>query len=152
MSIIALEKLNGMLVNVKADTAFAEFQKKNPECIDLTTCDKQPQLVQLVLRVPMFKKNTAVPFYAFIKHSNTLAAVVDVQTGSVKVIDPSVIASETEVHGDFRIKGVTYGLKDTIDGFKRYRPLSIEPRRPRKHLTPLSPEVVNSKEEAEIAE
>lgn len=142
MSIIAEKKLNSMVANIKANKAFQEFNEKNPDLVDFSSCEAQPQMVKLVLRVAMFKKNASVPFYAFIKHSKNLVALVDLQTGIAKVVDPSVIASETEVLGNFRIQGVTYGLKDTINGFKRYRPLSVEPRKPRKRLSPLSPEVV----------
>lgn len=144
--IICLEKLNSMLVNKKAEKTFAEFDKKNPECVDLSTCTKIV-LVKLVLRVPAFKKHASVPFYAFIKHSSTLAVIVDIETGSAQVFDPSVIAAEMEVKDNFRINGVTYGIKDTISGFKRYRPLSYAPKKPRRKLTPLSQEVVEAQKE-----
>lgn len=142
MSTIAEKKLNTMVANIKANKAFEDFNKKNPNLVDLSSCEAQPQMVKIVLRVPMFKKNASVPFYAFIKHSKNLNAIVDLQTGAAKIVDSSVIASETEVLGNFRIKGVTYGLKDTVNGFKRYRPLSVAPSKPRKRLSPLSPEVV----------
>ena len=142
MSTIAEKKLNTMVANIKADNAFSEFNKQNPDLVDVSSCEAKPNLVKVVLRVAMFKKNASVPFYAFIKHSANFAAIVDIQTGAVKIVDSSVIASETEVLGNFRIKRVTYGLKDTVNGFKRYRPLSVAPRKPRKRLSPLSPEVV----------
>lgn len=140
MSIIALEKLNSILVNRKADKVIAAFSKKNPDLI--FDSDRNVHLVKIILRVAGFKKNARVPFYAFVKRAGEYVAVVDVETGAAQVIDPSVIASETDVKGNFRIDGVTYGLKDTVDGFKRYRPLSCEPKRPRRKLKVNSPEVV----------
>lgn len=140
MSIIALEKLNTILVNRKADKVIADFSKKNPDLIG--ECDRNVHLVKIILRVAGFKKNARVPFYAFIKRAGAYDVVVDVETGAAQVVDPSIIASETDVKGNFRIDGVTYGLKDTIGGFKRYRPLSCEPKRPRQKLKVNSPEVV----------
>ncbi len=152
MSIIGAKKLNSLVANMKADDAFKEFNKQNPDLVDVSSCEAKPNLVKVVLRVAMFKKNASVPFYAFIKHSaNNFAAIVDIQTGAVKIVDSSVIASETEVLGNFRIQGVTYGVGDTVNGYKRYRPLSVEPRKPRQHLSPLSPEVVAAVSECEDA-
>lgn len=151
MSIIGAKKLNSLVANMKADNAFSVFNKQNPDLVDVSSCEAKPNLVKVVLRVAMFKKNASVPFYAFIKHSANFAAIVDIQTGAVKIVDSSVIASETEVLGNFRIQGVTYGVGDTVNGYKRYRPLSVEPRKPRQHLSPLSPEVVSAVSECEAA-
>jgi len=142
MSIIALEKLNSILVNIKADKTIDEFDKKNPGLIGER--DGKVHLVKIILRVGSFKKAAHVPFYAFVKKAGSYIAIVDVETGAAQIVDPSVIASETDVKGNFRINGVTYGLKDTVNGCKRYRPLSCEPKRPRRKISVNSPEVTEA--------
>lgn len=169
MNIIALEKLNGVLVNVKANKTLETFNKQNvekmkkeaklqgkeaDENINVETIYFQsgakPHLVKIALSQPMFKKNTGVPFYAFVKNANDgNVVIVDVITGSSKVINDSIIISETDAGDQFRIKGVTYSLQDTVGGLKRYRPLSAEPRKPRQRLTPNSPAVISAVMEEE---
>ncbi len=141
---IALEKLNGILVNVKLVKALKDFNKKNPGLIDIEKCETGTHLVQLVLRVPLMKKKSHKPFIAFIKHAGELAAIADVETGATVVVDPTVIASETEIRENFKIDNVTYGLKDSINGLKRYRPLAYKSQKPRQRLTPISSIVVNA--------
>lgn len=141
---IALEKLNGVLVNVKAVKALKDFNKKNPHLVNIEKCETGVHLVQLVLRVPLLKKRSNKPFVAFIKHAGELAVIVDVETGSTQVVDPTVIASETEIQDTFSINDTLYGLKDTVNGFKRYHPLAYKSQKPRQRLTPISSIIVNA--------
>lgn len=146
MNIIALEKLNAILANIKSDEAIKDFNQKNKrKNIDSIQflADEKPHLMKLTLKQPLFKKNSGVPFYAFVKSAdNGYIIVVDVITGAAKVIENSIIDSEADAGRKFRINGVTYGLQDTVNGFKRYCPLSVEPRKPRQRLTPNSKAVV----------
>lgn len=159
MNTIALEKLNSILVNVKANKTLEDFNKQYVEkikkerkaqgeetdvVIEIISFQpgEKPHLVKITLSKPLFKKNAGIPFYAFVKNADKgLVVLIDVITGSAKVIDASVILSETDAGDQFRIKGTTYALKDTVNGFKRYYPVSVAPRKPRQHLTPNSPVV-----------
>lgn len=143
--IIALEKLNSLLVNIKADKAIKDFYVQNPGSIDSSNIETKIYLKRVVLRVSAINNVAGVPFYAFVKKADKMVAIVDVFSGSTQVIDPSIIASETDVKNDtFRIHGVTYGLQDVINGCKRYRPLSIEPSKPRQKMSLTDPEVTGA--------
>ncbi len=146
--IIDSMNLNALFVNRKANRAMKEFNEANPSLIDTKMMKKlMPRLVQLVLRVDTFKHPAGVPFYAYIKDGNPLAVVVDVKTGKAKVIDVSVIASETNVGSSFQLDGATYELVNENARWKRYRTAQVKSKKytkPRKRLTPLSPEVANA--------
>lgn len=146
--IIDSMNLNAFFVNRKANRAVKEFNETNPDLIDTKMMKKlMPRLVQLVLRVDTFKHTAGVPFYAFIKDGNPLSVVVDVQTGKAQVLDASVIASETNVGSSFQLNNTTYELVDANARYKRYRTAKVKSKKypkPRKRLTPLSPEVANA--------
>lgn len=156
MGYIALEKLNEVLVNVKANAAVKDFNASAApnDVIDMDTVDKKVHLAKIVLRAPAVKNQAGVPFYAFIKRAGDKMALVDVISGSAQLVCPSIIASESDVKGKFRINGITYGLKDTVNGYKRYRPLSCEPRKhPAKKIALNGPEISEAlAEEEAIAE
>ena len=63
-----------------------------------------------------------------------VVVVFDVATGAVQLIDGSYIASETNVKGNFKIAGVTYGIKDTVNGIARYHRVVVPRKRPRKKV------------------
>lgn len=146
--IIASVNLNAYFVNRKANSAMKKFNKANPDLLNIDMLTKlMPRLVQLVLRVDAFKHTAGVPFYAFIKDGNPLSVVVDVQTGKAKVFDASVIASETNVGSSFQLDGTTYKLVNENARWKRYNSAKVNSKKytkPRKRLTPLSPEVTNA--------
>ncbi len=144
---ISLEKLNSILVNQKLDKVINDFMSNNPELITSTEhINAKPRLSKLCLRVAGFKKSINTPFYAFVKNAGQLIAIFDIETGSAKMVDPTIISSETDVKDKdiFKISGVNYGLKDTINGFKRYRPLTFEGKKPRQKMSVFSPEVVDA--------
>lgn len=146
--IIASMNLNAYFVNRKANSAIKKFDKANPELINIDMLTKLvPRLVRLVLRVDSFKKPAGAPFYAYIKDGNPLCVVVDVQTGKAQVIDSSVIASETNVGSEFQLDGTTYKLVNEKARWKRYNSTKVNSKKytkPRKRLTPLSPEVAGA--------
>ena len=71
-----------------------------------------------------------VPLMAFVKNAGGKFAIMDLDTGSVQILEAVDIRSAAVVKGDFSLHGVTYKMKDTINGYKRYRPV-IEADRPR---------------------
>lgn len=146
--IIDPKNLNAYYVNCKANRAMKKFADANPELLDTEMLTKlMPRLVQLVLRVDTFKHPAGAPFFAYIKNDSQLSIVVDVQTGKAQVLDSSVIASETNVGSSFQLGGITYELANENARWKRYNTTKIESKKhpkPRKRLTPLSPEVANA--------
>ena len=119
--VICEAKLNALIANAKAFKALCEAEELNPDKVREMTVETGIHLCRLTAREPLFKHKPGNPFYAFVKHVGTVVTVVvDVQSGSVLVVDNDVISSQTEVNGDFTIKGVTYKLKDKVSGFKRY--------------------------------
>ena len=144
--IIASVNLSSYFINRKANSAVKKFDKANPDLLNMLT-KLVPRLVKMVLRVDAFKHPAGVPFYAYIKDGNPLCVVVDIQTGKAQVIDSSVIASETNVGSKFQLDGTTYKLVNENARWKRYTPTKVNSKKytkPRKRLTPLSPEVAGA--------
>ena len=144
--IIASVNLSSYFINRKANSAVKKFDKANPDLLNMLT-KLVPRLVKMVLRVDAFKRPAGVPFYAYIKDGNPLCVVVDIQTGKAQVIDSSVIASETNVGSKFQLDGTTYKLVNENARWKRYTPTKVNSKKytkPRKRLTPLSPEVAGA--------
>lgn len=68
-----------------------------------------------------YKKACNTPFYAFYKPvGKSKAAIYRIDTGEVKIVSTSSISNKNEVKGTFKLNGVTYGPKDTINGFRRF--------------------------------
>ena len=95
-------------------------------------------LVKITLKYRRAKKNQAVahesrrqgdykrerntPFYAFYKPvAKNKAAVFRIETGEVRIVSTASISKKDDVKGTFTLGGVTYGPKDTINGFRRFR-------------------------------
>lgn len=131
MKVISLENLNGFIVNKTINMIANEMGAKAAE--------EKPRLVRLVLRNSAEPKiPTGVPLVSFVKNlrinGEIVVAVFDVATGAVQLVDGSYIAAETNVKGNFKIAGVTYGIKDTVNGIARYHRVVIPRKRPRKKV------------------
>ena len=136
---ICESKLNGFVANGKAVLALKNFAGAHPQEVDESAIESGIHLRKMVLRVASTKqqeldreqkvdKTIAAfakrkgnrPFYAFIKQAGSVAAVVDVKSGVSLVLNNDQIASQTKPEARFKIDGVAYELKDTINGFKRF--------------------------------
>ncbi|MBR3662155.1 MAG: hypothetical protein IKN67_02620 [Alphaproteobacteria bacterium] len=131
MKVVSLENLNGFIVNNTFEMIANEMGAKAAE--------EKPRLVRLVLRNSAEPKiPTGVPLVSFVKNlrlnGEIVVVVFDVATGAVQLIDGSYIASETNVKGNFKIAGVTYGIKDTVNGIARYHRVVVPRKRPRKKV------------------
>ena len=131
MKVVSLENLNGFIVNNTINMIANEMGAKAAE--------EKPRLVRLVLRNSAEPKiPTGVPLVSFVKNlrlnGEIVVVVFDVATGAVQLVDGSYIASETNVKGNFKIAGVTYGIKDTVNGIARYHRVVIPRKRPRKKV------------------
>lgn len=131
MKVVSLENLNGFIVNNTINMIANEMGAKAAE--------EKPRLVRLVLRNSAEPKiPTGVPLVSFVKNlrlnGEIVVVVFDVATGAVQLVDGSYIASETNVKGNFKIAGVTYGIKDTVNGIARYHRVVIPRKRLRKKV------------------
>ncbi len=89
----------------------------------LSAQETQARLVQMCLRhdIHHFPKN--IPFVAVVRHcADGKSVVYNVKRSKIAVIDQDSISSETNIGKRFKIGGVDYILKDTINGFPRYAP------------------------------
>lgn len=140
-------KLNGFIAEGKANEALKKMRTTDSEAFKGMTVEKGICLCRVVLRKPLFKQKALKPFYAFIKNVGSIAVVVvDVQSGGAVVVDKDLIVAQTEVKGNFTIKGVTYQLKDTMNGFKRYKVSSCARKQRRKRLDVQEAEALASAE------
>ncbi len=98
-------------------------------CLDKTieaagekTNETSARLARVVLRkTTSHKMKARVPLYAFVKNVGSKLAIKVLTTGVTAIVESSNIFSVSEVKGDFSIGGVTYGVKDTINGCPRYK-------------------------------
>lgn len=68
-----------------------------------------------------YKKARNTPFYAFYKAvGKSKAAIYRIDTDEVRIVSTASISNKNEVKGTFMLNGVTYGPKDTINGFRRF--------------------------------
>ena len=84
------------------------------------------QLNKVILREQAFNAPAGKPFYAFAKSADKLTVLVDVVTGHSLAVEPSVIASMSQVTGKFKIDGVIYDKLDTVHGQARYHAVHID--------------------------
>ena len=136
---ICESKLNGFVANGKALAVLKAFAEAHPDKFGKTAIESGIHLRKVVLRVASTKqqeldreqkvdKTIAAfakrkgnkPFYGFVKQAGSVAAVVDVTSGATLVLNNDQIASQTKPEARFKIDGVAYELKDTINGFKRF--------------------------------
>ena len=106
--------LNAIIANRCLDKAIEAAGEK--------TNEKSVRLVKVVLRkTTSHKMKARVPLYAFVKNVGSKLAIKVLTTGVTAIIESSNISSVSEVKGDFSIGGITYGVKDTINGCPRYK-------------------------------
>ena len=73
---------------------------------------------------------------AFVKQAGPVKAIVNIKTGEARVFaNEDVISASKVTDGRFTIDGVTYGKKDTLNGFARYAPLKEAKKSLRKRLS-----------------
>ncbi|MBR1825136.1 MAG: hypothetical protein IJ770_00930 [Alphaproteobacteria bacterium] len=128
---IRVENLNAIVANVKADKLIEEIRQKRPEFLAEAVIPNKMQLRKVTLRERAFETPKGCPIYAFSKQiSRRIAILVDIKTGIARLCPVSGIVSDTPVEGKFTIDGVTYKLKDTLNGHPRYTSCGAS-RRPR---------------------
>jgi hypothetical protein len=111
---ISNQNLNAYLANQIIDKAIADAGEQSPY--------KTVQLAKIILRSsPNHKLDTGVPIYGFVKNVGEITAIKVLTNGAVVLIKSSQIVSSSEIKGEFTISGVTYGVKDYINGFPRYK-------------------------------
>ena len=112
--IISVTNLNAFVANNEIDCAIAASGSEVKE--------KSVRLVKMVLRKsPTHKLQKNVPLVAFVKNAGDKVVAKVLTNGVVVVLNNSNISSLCEVKGDFSLNGVIYGVKDTINGFPRYK-------------------------------
>lgn len=120
--IICEANLNSIVANTKADKAIKAIRNESPNFLAEAPIENEVKLRKVTLRESAFNAPAGSPLYVFMKRaSKKLTVVVDVETGKAKVIPTSIIDSNVAVTGRFEINGVTYELKDTMNGCPRYR-------------------------------
>lgn len=111
---IANQNLNAYLANRIIDKAIADAGVQSPY--------KTVQLAKIILRgSPSHKLNAHVPIYAFVKSVGEKTVMKVLTNGAVVMVNGSQIVSASEIKGDFTIGGITYAVKDRINGFPRYK-------------------------------
>lgn len=111
---IAVQNLNAYVANQVINQAILEAGEQ--------TREKTVHLAKVILREsPTHKLKTNVPLVAFVKNAGDKLAIRVLANGVTVLLNDSHILSVSEVHGDFTINGITYALKDTINGCPRYK-------------------------------
>lgn len=114
MKEISNQNLNAYVANQKIDKAIAKAGEKSH--------NKTVWLCKIILRnSPSHKLKEFVPMYAFVKNAGNKTAFMILSNGVTAVMDNSQFFSVSEVNGDFTFHGVTYGIKDTVNGYPRYK-------------------------------
>ncbi len=115
MKTISLENLNLLLINDKLN-GFVDKQ-------GTTAVESKCRLVNMVLRHKIHHFPIDIPFVAAVKNcENGKVAVFNIKRKKMAIIPGNSVAAETSVGKTFKIRGVTYTLADTINGFERYKP------------------------------
>lgn len=119
MKTISETNLNAYIANDEINKAIAAADEK--------TRYKRVHLAKLILRKsPMHKLKINVPLIAFVKQAGDKLAVKVLTMGKVVLLNDTDISSLSEIPGEFTLGGVTYGIKDTINGFPRYKVKRVE--------------------------
>ena len=117
MKEISAKNLNAYVANQKIDKAITAAGEKS--------LNKNVWLCKIILRTSSNPKlKTCVPMFAFVKNAGKKIAFMVLSNGVTAVMDNSQV-SVSEVSGDFTFHGVTYGVKDTINGMPRYKIKSV---------------------------
>lgn len=118
MKEISNQNLNAYVANQKIDKAIAKAGEKS--------LYKTVRLCKIILRNSSNPKlQTCVPMFAFVKSVGKKIAFMVMSNGVTAVMDNSQVSSVSEINGDFTFHGVTYGVKDTINGYPRYKVKSV---------------------------
>lgn len=112
--VVAMENVNLLTLTDKVN----KYAAKN----NLVTTENGVRLVQMTLRHHVHHFPTNIPFIAAVKKCGEKQVVFFVKRTKFAVIDDIDISSETNVGKTFEIDGVRYELKDTINGYPRYKP------------------------------
>ena len=82
---------------------------------------KGVRLAKIVLRnSPTHKLKANIPMYAFVKNLGNKIVAKFLTNGMIVIFENPNLLSVSEVKGTFSLKGVLYGIKDTINGLPRY--------------------------------
>ena len=127
-------KLNGWIANNKVHETLKKIKNADPSAFEGMTIENGICLCLVLVRKPIFKRKANRPFFAFVKQVGDAVAMVDVQSGDVAIVSKEAISGRAEVKGRFKIKGVTYKLKDTVNGFKRYEVSSCTEKQKNKRV------------------
>ena len=112
--VVAMENINLLTLTEKVNN----FAAKN----NLEVSENGVRFVQMTLRHHVHHFPTNIPFVAAVKKCGEKQVVFFVKRTKFAVIDDIDISSETKIGKSFEIDGVRYELKDTINGYPRYKP------------------------------
>ncbi|MBQ9271220.1 MAG: hypothetical protein IJ218_03015 [Alphaproteobacteria bacterium] len=118
---IAVENLNAIVANNRADKLVAEIKMSDPDFLADADIAPRVRLHKIVLREQAFDTPKGKNIYAFAKCAGrNLTILVDVKSGKAQLCPVANIVSSAPVKGKFVIDGTVYGLKDTLNGNPRY--------------------------------
>lgn len=118
---ISVNNLNAFVANKEIDEFIADA--------GASTRMKRVYLAKIILRKsPTHKIPASIPLYAYAKTVGNKLAVKVLTTGVLAILEDSQLASVSEVLGDFSLSGVTYAIKDTVNGFPRYKVKNVDNR------------------------
>ena len=112
--VVALENVNLLTLTDKVN----RYVAKN----NLVSSEHKVRLVQMTLRHPIHHFPVNIPFVAAVKKCGEKQVVFMIKRTKFAVINDIDISSETNIGKSFEIDGVRYELKDTINGYPRYKP------------------------------
>lgn len=135
---ICLKNTNGVIASKKAEAAIAEYNAKTSNNIK-QNANLSVACVMLASKEAGFKKQksnspkdvkktdnlhpTGVPFVCFFMPvSNNHVVIVGMESGKAEIVDKSFISVKHENLRNFKVKGVLYEVKDTINGLPRFVP------------------------------
>ena len=111
---ISVRNLNAFVANKEIDFAIQQAGEQ--------THERTVRLAKIILRdSPTHKLKANVPMFAFVKNAGDKLAAMVLTNGVTVLLDNSQLLSASEIHGDFSLGGVTYGVKDTVNGYPRYK-------------------------------
>jgi len=119
--IISDANLNGIVANSKANKVIREFIAEHPNFSADRALESEMKLRKVTLREKLFGVPAGKPRYVFAKRvSKKLTVLVDVATGKTELVASAVVDSTEAVNGKFTVNGISYNIKDTVNGQPRY--------------------------------
>jgi hypothetical protein len=117
---ISLENLNLLILNDKID-AYINANSLQP-------IEANAHLMNVVLRHKVHHFPVGIPFIAAVKKcANGKEVVFSLNRSKISAIADVDILNQTNVGGTFKVGGVTYTQKDTLNGYPRYQPKTKKP-------------------------